>query len=115
MCVDWNGVLDTYTGYQNGKIYPPREGARNFLKRLTEAGFRVVILSSVDKAIVMSWLAKHELLVYVDEVTNKKVAAIVYLDDRGITFTGDFGLAFEQIIKFKAHWETDDIVETPRR
>ena|SRR5579871_1432217 len=45
VCVDYNGVLDTYTGWRGPDyFYPPRKGAREFLQALNERGFRLVKL-----------------------------------------------------------------------
>lgn len=40
VCVDLNGVLDSYTGWKHaGHWDPPRPGAGAFLRSLTERGF----------------------------------------------------------------------------
>lgn len=114
VCVDLNGVLDTYCGF-TGKPYPVRPGAKEFLMELKKLGFRVVILSSLLPDEVYSWLKETKLYGYVDSITSTKVPAIVYLDDRGITFDGDFQHALEAIKHFRCHWEDENHVETPRR
>lgn len=114
VCIDWNGVLDTYVGF-TGIPYPPREGAKQFLQRLKEIGFIVIILTSSNAHVVRNWFVKYDMVKYVDQIVNKKVPAIVYLDDRGITFTGDYNLALKQILSFRAWWEDSEHIETPIR
>lgn len=104
--LDFNGVLDTYQGWTGvATAYPPRPGTEDFLKKLITAGFKIIILTAVNAQEVCEWLFKHHLEDYIYDVTNEKVPALVYLDDRGITFTGDFEKAFNDIINFKTHWE----------
>lgn len=40
-------------------------------------------------------------------MVNVKPPAIVYLDDRGITFDGDFAHAYSAIVWFKTFWEEE--------
>lgn len=106
VCVDLDGVLNAYDGFRGGKYYhDPRPGAHDFLRRLNERGYRVVILTVRWKEDVEEWLARHDLARYVDEVTDRKPPAHVYVDDRAICFRGDFEAALDEIARFKAHWE----------
>jgi len=98
VCVDLNGVLDTYKGWQGSEHWdPPRPGAYEFLEELNTRGFRVVILSTKDPAGVDAWLRSHGLAEYVDEVTDRKVPAIAYVDDRAVRFCGDYKQALAEI------------------
>lgn len=105
VCVDWNGVLDMYTGWREGKVYPPRPGALPFLYELKRLGYRVVVLSSQSPIFIKNWLKKNGMLEYVDEVTDRKVPAIVYIDDRAIRFDGDFGLLLQAVQTFEPFWD----------
>src|SRR5690554_2494949 len=83
VCVDWNGVLDTYAGFRGEEHFdPPRPGADQFLARLKAMGYRVVVLSTRSPAQVWDWLRRHGLDVHVDDVTDRKVPAVAYIDDR---------------------------------
>lgn len=104
VCIDFNGVLDQYAGWvSKGYQYPPRAGVRQFLRDLHFAGYDIVILTAVPED-ARDWLANHDLLDFVTKVTNIKVPAIVYLDDRAITFNGDFDAAYKAITQFKPFW-----------
>ena len=51
------------------------------------------------KAAVQKWLKEQE--IEVDGVTNEKEPALVYVDDRALTFDGDVEKLQEQISGFK--------------
>ena len=106
VCVDLNGVLDSYTGWKHADHWdPPRTGAVAFLRGLTERGFDVVIFTTRHHAQVRRWLRDHGLLPYVSAVTRRKPPAHVFVDDRAICFRGDFEETLESVAVFKAHWE----------
>jgi hypothetical protein len=106
IAIDLNGVLDDYTGWRGPEHWDaPRRGAADFLRTLRERGFRVVVHTTrwADDARV--WLREHDLLQYVDEVTDRKVSAHVFVDDRAVCFRGDFDQTLRDIEAFRAHWE----------
>lgn len=104
--VDLDGVLNLFDGWKGSEYFhPPRPGAAEFLHQLNEAGYRVVISTVRYHRWVQAWLDEHGLAEFVDMVTNRKLPAHVYLDDRAICFRGDFDEALKEILSFKAHWE----------
>ena len=106
VCVDLNGVLDSYTGWKHPDHWdPPRPGAREFLQRLTERGFDVVVFTTRHHVQVRRWLSEHDLMPFVSAVTRRKPPAHVFVDDRAVCFSGDFDDALERVVTFKAHWE----------
>jgi hypothetical protein len=106
VCVDLDGVLNAFDGWKGADYFhPPRPGAREFLARLNELGYRVVVFTVRWGPHVQEWLARYDLAGYVADVTDRKPPAHVYVDDRAICFQGDFGAALDQISRFKAHWE----------
>jgi hypothetical protein len=112
IAIDWNGVLDTYTGWRGASYtYPPRDGIAEFLQSLQSYGYDIVIMTAADPDIVRKWLDDYGLSHYVKEVTDHKVPALVYLDDRAVQFTGDFDQALERIVSFKTFWERPDAHE----
>src|SRR5947208_12891201 len=79
-CVDLNGVLDAYTGWRGAAHFdPPRPGARAFLVALRERGYRVVIFTTRYDEHVWTWVRTHGLEDVVDEVTDRKPAAHVFV------------------------------------
>lgn len=105
-CVDLNGVLDTYTGWRGADHFdPPRPGARDFLEQLRARGYRVIIFTTRWADDVRGWLRAHALDGLVDDVTDRKPAAAVFVDDRAVCFRGDFDQTLREIDAFAAHWE----------
>lgn len=107
--VDFNGVLDQYAGW-NGYIqdYPPADGAENFLINLRETFNTIIICSATPYRHVYRWLRQYGLLDKVDFITNIKLPAAVYVDDRATRFWGDFEDCLyqsEQALKHGAWWQ----------
>jgi hypothetical protein len=110
-CVDFNGVLDAYTGWHGSEHFdPPREGAREFLASLRARGYRLVIFTSRYDRDVWAWLESYALHDLVDEVTDRKPAAHVFIDDRAVCFRGDFAATLRDVEAFAAHWEPPDTI-----
>lgn len=106
VCVDLNGVLDTYTGWHGADHFdPPREGARAFLEELRTRGLRIVVFTTRYSDDVRRWLREYDLQDLVDDVTDRKPAAHVFVDDRAVCFRGDFAATLREIDRFAAHWE----------
>lgn len=106
ICIDLNGVLDTYHGWQGSVTWhPPRAGAREFLRELKARGFEVVVLTTRDPDAARHWLIENGLHDFIDLVTDRKVAAHAYIDDRAVCFHGDFDRALAEITAFTPHWQ----------
>jgi len=106
VCVDLNGVLDAYRGWQGSDHFdPPRPGAAAFLREVRARGYRVVVFTTRYADDVWQWLTAHDLVSLVDEVTDRKPAAFVFVDDRAVCFRGDFDATLREIDAFAAHWE----------
>jgi hypothetical protein len=106
VCVDLDGVLNLFDRWQTPEFFhPPRPGAREFLVRLNQAGYRVCVYTCRWYEWVEKWLDENDLRAYVEQVTNQKIPAEVYLDDRAVCFKGDFDEAYRQIVNFRPHWE----------
>ena len=106
IAVDFDGVINTYAGWEGAdKEYAPREGVGSFLITLHESGWKIIIHTCRPRLDVRRWLKKHELTTYIHSVTNTKPIATIYLDDRGLQFTGDFKQALYDIANFTVHWK----------
>jgi hypothetical protein len=106
VCVDLNGVLDTYSGWQGPEHWdPPRDGAAAFLEALNGQGFTVVVFTTRWTNDARRWLEEFDLLRFVAEVTDRKPAAHVFIDDRAVCFRGDYATTLADVAKFTAHWE----------
>lgn len=110
--IDFNGVLDLYTGWKGqGHEYPLRPGTKEFLSKLCDCGYKIIVFTAADVVKVKQWIMRNEIDKFIEDVTNKKGPAIVYLDDRAVQFTGNFDNALDQILNFKTHWEDKDHIE----
>ncbi|MGH9308421.1 MAG: hypothetical protein ACRD1U_03560 [Vicinamibacterales bacterium] len=115
VCVDLNGVLDSYTGWKDPDHWdPPRPGARPFLEALVQHGFDVVVFTTRHRVGVRRWLREHGLLELVAAITDRKPPAHVFVDDRAVCFRGDFESTLRGVLGFSAHWETPGRA-SPRR
>lgn len=108
VAVDFDGVVHAYSrGWLDGTIYDePVPGALDGLRALL-ADYPVLIFTSRNVPQVATWLARHDFAVSTDDgdfshdhpwdgriwdvrgvllVTNRKLGAQAYIDDRGIRF-----------------------------
>ncbi len=133
--VDLDGVLAKYQGW-SGEFKPigipivDPEGisARVFCQALQDFGYRIIIHTCrtprpdghddpLAEEQVTTWLDEHNIPYdHLHLGPNKPIAA-VYLDDRGVRFTGSFVEALHDIVNMKPHWSssaeaTDDLRES---
>lgn len=101
VAVDFDGVIHRYSrGWQDGTIYDePMPGAIEGLKRLQQR-YAVFVFTSREIEQVIPWMEAHGLDVAADGppypqfwnhqdqilVTNRKLPAVAYLDDRAVLF-----------------------------
>jgi len=99
LAIDFDGVIHDYSkgfkGLENA-YDGPKEGTRSALETLKKDGFSLKILSSRPKQVIEKWLKKWGLSDLVDEVSNYKFPATVYIDDRGYHFK-DWKTTLEEI------------------
>lgn len=88
LAVDFDGVVHSYEdGWQGGVIYgPPTEGCEAALRKLSLSYKLVIFTARHDLEAVHLWLVKEHLRQYFAEITNRKPAAVAYLDDRALKF-----------------------------
>lgn len=108
VCVDFNGVIDSWNKPYDGtdKEYPPAPGATEFLITLKLHFPTVVIFTAtIPLEKVERWFVRYQLDQYITLYSNHKVPAKVYIDDRAVTHKGDFRATLQQALDFKAFWE----------
>ena len=102
ICIDFDGVLADYSeGYQGkdkfGEMIPGADVASQVLK---EKGWTIIIYTTrTATAALKKWLEKNNIKYdFINENPNQpedskdgcKIAADIYLDDRGMTFRGQW-------------------------
>lgn len=106
---DFDGVIHSYdSGWQGYEVIPDEavEGIEDVLKGLKKKGFKIVIVSArcIDKdgkEAIESWLKLHGLYDYIDDITDTKPPALIYIDDRAICFDGNTKTLMSKILNFK--------------
>lgn len=101
ICVDFDGVLNEYDGYEEGDLGEPLTGSKEFIKELRKK-YKVVILTSRQKEQVIDWLNNNGFPSM--KVTNRKIPAVAYIDDRAIQFKGSYILTIHEALNFKPYW-----------
>lgn len=101
IAIDFDGVIHKYSkGWQDGSIYDePIEGAFEAIKSLMK-DYAVFVFTTRNPSMVAEWImSKGRIHTVLKEptdfwndntrllITNKKLPAIAYIDDRGIRFT----------------------------
>jgi len=87
--IDFDGVIHKYSrGFMGlDNVYDePMLGVLEGLKELKESGYILKILSSRPKEYIKPWLIENNLYEYIDDISNHKFPASVYIDDRGFKF-----------------------------
>ena len=122
IAVDFDGVIHAYSkGWSDGTIYDdPVPGSIASLEALTRAGFSVFIHTTRNAELVAGWLRKRGLSAMSDDelaangesvgkfwnntdkilVTDRKLPAIAYIDDRAIRFQS-WDQAFDDLKKYE--------------
>lgn len=103
---DFDGVIHSYTTRWRGASVipdPPVEGIREAIQEIRRY-YRVVVVSarcSEENGIkaIREYLKKND--IEVDAIAVEKPPAVVYIDDRALTFDGHPELLLEKIKAFK--------------
>jgi len=103
VCIDFDGVLNTYKGWVNEDyLYEPRPGAKEFLEKVNKE-YNIIIFTTRDAEKVSQWLRENDMPYSI--VTNRKVPAKAYIDDRALNSEGSYDKTLYELINFKTHWE----------
>lgn len=107
ICIDFDGVLATYTGWKGEDHYgEPLRGAKEFLEKIKEAKLTFVVLTTRDVNKVKKWFEKYKFPRPI-KITNTKIPSPVYIDDGALKFEGDFSKLLDDLKKFKQYWKSE--------
>ena len=102
--IDLDGVLDNYTKFDNNKIPKIKNGAKEFLEGLSQ-NYKLILFTTRNTKQATEWLIENKIDMYFYNVTNVKIPAKIYIDDRAITFKGNCKQTLEDIKNFEVYWK----------
>ena len=104
--IDLDGVLNEYGNSPYDENYIPgiKKDAVDFLKKLNEIA-ELYLFTSRNLLLSSKWLIANNIDMYFKDITNMKIPANIYIDDRCICFNGDFNSTYDEIVKFKVYWK----------
>jgi hypothetical protein len=118
ICLDFDGVLHSYSsGWKGAEVVAdgPVPGAQDFVRDLFAAGFSVAVFSARSHQTggieaIVKWWALHKFPLP-DDISGvlltfpeSKPPALLYVDDRGFRFEGDFGAVAEMASTAMLPW-----------
>lgn len=116
--LDFDGVIHQYSkGWNGGEIYDEAiKGAKEFIDKLLADGYSVFILSTRDSNQIIKWFndPKYQIVTEfikfwnykgIVGVTNRKLPAHIYIDDRAYKFQGRFDDSLLHDIKNFKTWQ----------
>ena len=105
--IDLDGVLNSYCGgYDENFIPEIKEGAKEFIEKLyAEDRFNLVLFTTRNILKSVKWLIDNNLYSYFSNITNVKLPAFLCIDDRALTFRGNFNDMYEEIVNFRPYWK----------
>jgi predicted HAD superfamily phosphohydrolase YqeG len=116
IAIDFDATITDYKKFQGKCIFDsPLEGARESIQKLKEKGWLIIIYTTrAESFAIREYLEKFGIpFDYINhnpynakfDCSLVKPKADVYLDDRAITFTGDWRKALEEIENFAEWWK----------
>ena len=104
--IDLDGVLNEYGKEKFDENFIPeiKKGAKDFVENL-HRDFELYLFTSRNLLLASKWLVDNDLDKYFKDVTNSKIPAYLYIDDRALKFSGNFDEIFEEIKNFQVYWK----------
>ncbi len=101
--IDLDGVLDNYTNFTH-EIPNIRTGAKKFIKNLSN-NYELILFTTRSPKQATCWLQNNKIDKYFKDVTNIKIPAYIYIDDRALKFDGDYEKTLNEIENFRIYWK----------
>lgn len=104
--VDLDGVLNDYSGkYNENEVPKIKDGAREFLEELSKM-YDIEIFTVRNKIRTVEWLQMNNIIHLIKDITNvKNPYASLIIDDRAISFDGNFNKILDCSKDFKPYWK----------
>jgi len=104
--IDLDGVLNNYTKFDEDVIPEIKQGAKEFIENLFNLDvYDLILFTTRNKILAVKWLINNDLDKYFKDVTNVKIPAHLYIDDRAIKFNGDYDKTLDEIKDFNVYWK----------
>ena len=100
LLIDVDGTLAEYVEFTKGQIGAPVENAKKMMAYLSRY-FKIVIFTTRPKKVTEAWLKKWD--INYDEYVQKPMHYLL-VDDRSISFNGDWEQTKKDIFSFKPWW-----------
>lgn len=121
LAVDFDGVIAKYYGFKGNNEYGEPidiENMREELHKLKKENWHIIIWTSrTGLNLIENYLNIHKIPfdslnynMHASEniMYSKKIRADVYLDDRGMTFDGNWSGMADKVMQFKEHWRKEE-------
>lgn len=111
VCFDFDGVIHPYRKGPDVPLeHPANQEVVETIKELHKLGWKIVVLSSRASTVegrneIYQYLYEEGIFLCVESVTDRKIPARVYVDDRAIQYNGHSSTLLRDIITFKSHTE----------
>lgn len=103
--MDLDGVLNTYKSDYCERFIPPvKEGAKEFLRKLSEK-YDIKLFTTRNKLLASIWILENDLGDFISGITNVKELCWLFVDDRCIRFDGTYENLFNEIENFKVWYK----------
>lgn len=92
VALDFDGVLHSYQhGFDMRRLDPPEPGALEFVQKLIDEGYKVVVYSTRAKTeegrrVIINWLHAYGFPHLAMGISPDKPPAIAYVDDRAVPY-----------------------------
>ena len=110
IAIDLDGTLAEYSGWMGEDIIgDPKPGAAAACKTFHNQGLEIIIFSVRARTLagyrsIKKWLEEHEFCY--DMISHVKYPAMLYIDDRGLRFTGSWNnTALEALVLIREEIE----------
>ena len=101
LLIDLDGVLNDYNGnYDKAFIPPVKNGAKEFVSALSK-NYNLKLFTCRNKILAAKWLTENGLDGYIADITDVKEPCWLYIDDRCISFKGNFNELADSVKNFK--------------
>lgn len=119
--IDFDGVIHSYEkGFHDGTIYgTPIEGSLDSIRNLMESSSVFIFTARRPLSSVLNWMTNLGFECQLDDgeivfwdvkgkllITQRKLPAFVYIDDRAVTFT-NWIQAMKDLVSIGGEWQTD--------